>query len=208
MASSCSGNVERAGADSDAADDEAVTAARSIRCSRSRCARSRDRSRRFSRQRGLDLLLFDVGVRPDLLGVLVLLEGLHQLDHLLRRLAFELDVVLRQERDLGGAGLDAERPSPPRAPSGTPRAPTRFPSCRRRRACRRRRLRSPPPSARLRRPWPCRRRCSPSCRTSRRRCSRRRGCRRTCRAVWRISPTVRFLLSVSVSMMIAAPPGP
>src|SRR5260221_13476790 len=53
-----------------------------------------------SRQRGLDLLFLDVGVRPDLLGVLVLFEILHQLEHLLRRLALEPDVFLRHQRDL------------------------------------------------------------------------------------------------------------
>src|SRR4051794_592267 len=61
-----------------------------------------------SRQRGLDLLLLDVGVRPDLLRVVMLFEEFHQLDHLLRGLAFELDVVLGEHRDLRGRRLDAE----------------------------------------------------------------------------------------------------
>ena len=83
-----------------AARDEPVAACRRCRRSRSRCGRTRDRSRRSSRQRGLDFLLVDVEVRPDVLGVVVILERVHQLQHLLRLLALELDVVLRQHRDL------------------------------------------------------------------------------------------------------------
>ena len=37
-------------------------------------------------------------------------SGLHQPDHLLRRLAFELDVVLRQHRDFRRARLDVRAP--------------------------------------------------------------------------------------------------
>ena len=44
---------------------------------------------------------------------------------------------------------------------------------------------------------PCRRRCSPSCRTSTRPSSTRRGCPRAWSRTWRISLTVRFLLSVT-----------
>ena len=72
--SACRESRRAAGRRERSADDEAVTAADATRRSRSPCARSRDRSRRSSRQRGLDLLLFDVGVRPHLLGVVVLLE--------------------------------------------------------------------------------------------------------------------------------------
>ena len=61
-------------------------------------------------RRRLQLLLGDVGVVPDVLDVVVVLEGLDQLQHLLGLGALEGDVVVGELLDLGLVGLDA-RPS-------------------------------------------------------------------------------------------------
>ena len=57
--------------------------------------------------RFLHLLVRDVEVGPDVLHVVVVLEGLHELQHLLGLGALERDGVLRVLADLGLVGLDA-----------------------------------------------------------------------------------------------------
>src|SRR4029434_3097990 len=58
-------------------------------------------------RRGLQLLVRDVEVRPHVLHVVVVLEGLHELEHLLGLAPFEGDRVVRVLADLGLLGLDA-----------------------------------------------------------------------------------------------------
>jgi hypothetical protein len=58
---------------------------------------------------GFHFGLIDVKICEDLLNILVLLQGLHQADHLLRRFAFQFDRRHRNHRQFSRQGFDLVR---------------------------------------------------------------------------------------------------